>query len=287
MDDCSRIEESFRIGVPSFRREYLLIENKGIWRYIRPDMPYVRIYTGSDEVNSYIDAGADPYGITETPPGSSLAFKRQVMLEEANMDGIEYLFGAEDDIILDYRRSDIKTKFYPVHTKEGKFLELIETSIKICGPKYPMVHPRLRFHADSAKYRYEKNSPAIRFVCFHVPTLMKHGITFNGLGRRYMSDRYIQHSVNSLGLVSIAFGNFVVGDRGTGTKGGCKELRTAEEHSESAREMKRRFPDNIKLKFKNNGNWNEPRVDCIQYLKKYLDKGELQYVPKEIMEEGW
>lgn len=239
------------------------------------------------EYDSYIAHGASPehtYGVSDN---ISIAEKRQWMLAFAQVHGMEYIFMADDDLLLDHRRDDVYSKFKANYENPVKNDELLEVCLRICGPKYPMVHPRIRFHADTAKYRYEKNCAAIRFTCLHVPTLAKHGIRYDGLGGDVMEDRYVHHSLLSLGYRTIALGRFCAGDYGSNRAGGCSETRTAANHSKSAQLLHDQFPDTVKLKAKNNGNWDAPRLDCIQYLKKYLDKGEAKFVPKSEIEEGW
>jgi len=280
-------EKSWMIGVASRgRSDFLNLPRKGTWRYFSPNHNHLRLFLRESEVEFYVSASIDPIRIISVPDDTMIADKRQRILKYANDKGFEYLFMADDDLLLDHRRQDDKTKFRANYEVPGKTEEMIETCLRICGPKYPIVHPRIRFHADTAKYRYEKNSPAIRFTCLHVPTFFKEGIQANGLGERFMFDRYLQNSILSRGYVTIALGQFCVGDYGTGKKGGCEEIRDPATHSASAKAMVRLFP-NVRLKAKNNGSWAETRYDCIQYLKRYISKGELNYVPKEEMEKDW
>lgn len=286
MKHSAYIKKKWMIGVASRgRSSFLTLPMKGVWRYFFPDHNHLVLFVRDCEVKDYIKGPFLP-NIYSVSNNVMIADKRQIILEYAQLMGYEYLFMADDDLLLDHRRDDDYSKFKANYEVPEKNSELIETCLRICGPKYPIVHPRIRFHADTAKYRYEKNSPAIRFVCYHVPTLTKEGIKCNGLGHPVMEDRYVQNMLLSKGYVTIALGQFCVGDYGTGRKGGCSETRTPANHNSSARALVRQFP-NVKLKVKSNGLWDEPRYDCIQYLKKYLDPGELPYVPKEEMEEGW
>ena len=279
-------KKKWMIGVASRGRpNFLSLPFKGTWRYFNPEHEHLVLFVRQCEKADYMNGPSNP-NIYIVSNETMIADKRQMILDYAQRSGYEYLFMADDDLLLDHRRDDDYSKFKANYEVPEKNNDLIETCLRICGPKYPIVNPRIRFHADTAKYRYEKNSPAIRFVCYHVPTLTKEGIRCNGLGERFMFDRYIQNTMLSKGYRTIALGQFCVGDYGTGKKGGCEEIRNPKTHSDSAKAMVKLFP-NVKLKVKTNGLWDEPRYDCIQYLKKYLDPGELPYVPKEEMEEGW
>ncbi|NIU83378.1 MAG: hypothetical protein GWN64_07825, partial [Candidatus Thorarchaeota archaeon] len=214
----------------------------------------------------------------------TIAQKRRAIFQVAAAKGCEWLFIADDDIKLDVRRDDNNRLFRPMTSEEG--VHFLSDHMAICGKRYPLVHPVLRMHADKRKYMYEKNCPALRFVCYHVPTFVKEGVDIAGLGTAFMSDRYAQLFMLSRGYNSIGLAQYCVDDTGTNAKGGCSEYRTPELQSEAAKRLAGAFPDNVSLRVKQGtGAWKDKRLDVTIQWKKFLQDDELPYVPKEEMKE--
>ena len=288
-------EKSWAICVPSRGRADFFRDCTGVVPYlpwkdkdqdIKNPGPYV--FVRGSELENYRYFVNEDF-LVAVPDHFNIAQKRQFMLEWASSCNLEYIFQIDDDVRLDYRRTDDRTKFLTCAWNAEKLWDLFETCLRICGEKFPMVHPRTRMFANEAKFRYEKNTSAIRCVCLHVPTVYAHG-SYTGLyekyGAIYMSDRYMQHTLMSKGFVTIALGQFCSGDNGTNVKGGCSLDRTVELQSASAIALAKEFP-NVSLRSKNNGNWSEHRYDVTQRFKAYLPKGTKNYVPKEEMEKDW
>lgn len=233
-------------------------------------------FVRQEELRAYEGEGLK---VTPVPDYFNIAQKRHLMLQLAIAKGYEYLFIADDDIIFGVRRDDDIKKFRQMEESDVK--DFLNLHMRICGREHPIVHPILRMHGDKKKYMYEKNCPAIRFVCYHVPTFQSEAIRIDGLGTVFMSDRYAQLSMLDRGYTSIALAKYTVDDNGTNAKGGCSEYRTPELQSEAAKKLSEAFPTNVSLRWKHNGQWDERRLDCTIQWKKFLSKDELPYIPKE------
>ena len=276
---------SWMIGIPSTGRGDLVSNNKGPLRFLPFDKykNRVNIFIKESENDSY---KTEYTKVLCQPKESSDSIAKQQIIEYAVHEGMEYVFLVDDDIVLSHRRTDDLTKFKSNLDVPGKTEELIETCLRICGPEFPIVHPRFRFHANTAKYRYEFNCPGVCFVCLHIPTLIENHFDYLGNGP-LMGDRFLHHSLLEKGMRSVALGQFTVDDGGPLRKGGCSEYRTTKLQSECAIRLAKRFPDTIRLKVKHTKGWKETRYDCVQFFKKYLKKGDPVYMPKAEMEANW
>lgn len=216
-----------------------------------------------------------------TCPAQTIAEKKHWIVNYCLVHNINKAILLDDDLIFGVRREDDKTKIRPATDTDVRIMT--KMMYDICSPEYPMIHPLMRFMFNNNKYAYAKNRPAIRAVCIHTPTLLKEEIRYDGLTTPFMSDRYMQLSLLEKGYTTIGLGKYCVDDSGTNTPGGCAEYRTPLLQSDAATFLFKRFKPNITLKYKNNGNWSERRLDCTIYWNKYT-KG-LKYVPKQAMEE--
>lgn len=266
--------KNYMIGVPSRERSHKITEGHFYKNFSEAET--INYFVREEEVHIY-----ESEGLKVVPVNNNfhIAQKRKLIFQVAYAKGFEYVFIADDDIKIDVRREDIKTRFRPMEKIDVP--AFINLHLKVCGEKYPLVHPILRMHADKKKYMYEKNVPAIRFVCYHIPTFIREGIQIDGLSTPFMSDRYAQLSILSKGYSSIALAKYCVDDSGTNAKGGCSIYRTPKLQSEAAKRLQQCFPNNVSLKVKQDGKWNEPRLDCTIQWKKFLKKDELPYIPKE------
>lgn len=292
-------KENYLIGIPSRGREFMIEKGTGIWKYFKNSNPYsLSLIVREDESKRYYDKIEDIYeftngnfmcSITSVPDKYNIAQKRQSFLEIAKANKIDYLFIIDDDVDFYYRDESLSSKYtnrYKDLMEKDTVNKILWESIQLCNKKYPIVGLPLKQGSQGRKYAFEKNVPIIRFVCYHVPTLIKEEIKITGLETDFMSDRYVQLKVLNQGYRSLTNCRYAVGDMGTGYKGGCSTTRTVELQKEAAKKLCKTFPKYVKLKIKENGLWNEKRLDCKIDWKGFLDKEELKYLPaKEVMKE--
>jgi hypothetical protein len=283
---------TFMIVIASREREFMIEKETGFWRYLKYGLYRcpLSLMVREKESKNYYDALRNKEDkrweipIISVPNEFNLADKRQAMLKIAEREKVDHLIMIDDDIVFSYRDDDLDSKYGSKIEmfEDGSILEDIVTrSIVFCNEKYPMTGFPLRQGANGRKYAYEKNSPIIRYMCFHVPTLLKEEIRFDGLKTPFMSDRYAQLALIDKGYRTITICLYAVDDYGTGYKGGSEKTRTPELQSKSAHNLKHKFPNLVELKTKSNGHWKEERIDCNLKLKRALNEGENPYI-KEI-----
>lgn len=282
-------KENYMIGIPSRERTHLISKKIGVWKYLDKGYP-VCISVRSSESTFYTEA------LTKNNPDlrwcvrtmrdiDTIAHKRQDLLQEAIDRKVEHLFIMDDDIALYFRDEDLSSKY--TSRKEDfdrleAFDRILYECMALCCETYPIVGLPLKQGSFNLRYMFPKNIPIIRFVCYHVPTLVKEGIECTGLKTTFMSDRYVHLSLLEKGYASLSNCRWCVGDPGTGYKGGCSETRTVDLQEEAARKLVARFPEKVSLKYKENGLWNERRLDCDIKWKAFLQPDELKHLPHEV-----
>jgi len=282
-------KENYMIGIPSRERTHLIEKKTGVWKYLDKEYP-VHVVVRSDEYVLYslvLSQSVDILRMNMSTVGnfSSIADKRQALLQKAIALKVEHLFIMDDDIALYFRDEGLSSKY--TSRKEDfdrleAFDRILYECMALCCETYPIVGLPLKQGSFNLRYMFPKNIPIIRFVCYHVPTLVKEGIECTGLGTTFMSDRYVHLSLLEKGYASLSNCRWCVGDPGTGYRGGCSETRTVELQEEAARKLVARFPDKVSLKYKENGLWNERRLDCDIKWKAYLKPDELKHLPHEV-----
>lgn len=269
------------IAIQTYNRANILQTQTGVYRYILPKTN-VKLYLKDIDLDlkSYKNKG---YNTETVITYNYLSELRQYIINQAYLNGYTYLILSDDDLILDYRKLDDLTHFLPLVDEQEKVEVLIDKMVKLCTPQTPITHPLIRqFSQDKYKHYYSYNNKAIRFVCYHVPTLAKLKLHEDDILRQIinMSDYYIQLKCITNGHKSISLNYYVVGDSGTGRPGGCSTYRTPANQTHSAKTLQTLYPNYIKLRPKNNGNWKEPRLDVLIHWKKTLN-GNPKHVTQE------
>jgi len=277
---------NYSISIPSRNRIHLIEKRIGIWKHIDPfSFNYLyEIIVRESEASDYRKAVDNYAPVFVVPDDSTIADKRQKCFDIAKENFTEYLFIIDDDINLYFRDENLSSKYTSRHEDfiaNDCFNKILYESIQLCNEEYPIVGLPLKLGSQGIKYMFPKNIPIIRFVCYHVPTLIKEGIKINEMPVPFMSDRYVQLKLLSKGYKSLSNARWCCGDPGTGYKGGCSETRTVEAQSESAKQLCKEFPGYVDLKIKNNGLWDEERLDCTIDWKRFLPEGEEPYIPAE------
>lgn len=292
-------KQNYMIGIPSRSREFMIEKKTGIWKYFKNENSYpLELIVREQESKKYYDVINEAYennsnficSITSVPDSYSIAQKRQGLLSIAIRQRKKYLFIIDDDIDFYYREENLSSKYtnkYKSLMENNVVDKILLESIKLCNEKYPIIGLPLKQGSQGKKYTFEKNCPIIRFVCYYVHTLIEEDVSITGLRTDFMSDRYVQLELLFRGYKSLTNCRYAIGDLGTGYKGGCSETRTVEKQEEAAKKLCKRFSDYASLRIKENGLWNEKRLDCKIEWKKFLDKGELKYVPKEEVKEKY
>jgi hypothetical protein len=282
-------KENYIIGIPSRKRSFMIEKRTGVWKYFKKEFGVypIKLFVREEEVEEYGNKifNYNPHiWIEKVPNDSNIAQKRQAMLDYAIKNNVTYLFIIDDDINIYYREESLSSKYsnkMEEMNKRDAVNKSLYESVRLCNEEYPITGFPLKQGSQGRKYTFEIDSTILHFVCYHVPTLVKEEIRIDGLGTKFMSDRYVQLSMLSKGYKSMTNCRYAIGDYGTGYKGGCQATRTVQEQESAAKELVKIFPGSVELKHKENGIWNEPRLDCKINWKGFLKEGELKYLPKE------
>lgn len=275
-------DEKYFIAVASRSRSFMIAKHTGVWKYFTGQKYPLELFVRRQEEKAYAELAK--YPINLVPDELNLAQKRQRILEYCHERSIPVLLMLDDDVSFYYRDEELSSK-YTSHFE--KFIardalnKTLFEAVKLCSEEFPMVGLPMKQGSQGRRYAFEKNVPIIRFMAFHVPTLIKSGIRFDGLGVPNMSDRYMQLSLLEKGFRTLTNCRWAIGDMGTGYHGGCQDTRTVELQSLAARSLQKRFPKSVSLKIKSDGRWSEERLDCNIMWKSYLSKDERKYVPQE------
>jgi hypothetical protein len=275
-------KENYMIGIPSRGRERLLQKRLGVWKHIDPkkeDYPTVLIVR-EEETNSYRDTGYMGE-LIRTSNDSTIANKRDELIQYAIKKDKKYLIMIDDDATMYYREENLSSKYTCLHEKFVKddcFNKMLLESISLCDEEYPVTGFPIKQGSQGIKCMFSKNRPMHVFVCFHVPTLAKEGIRADGLEAPFMEDRYVLLSLLKKGYKSLSNARFCVGDYGTAYRGGSSLTRNIDNQSETAKKLQKVFPESVELKWKENGTWNERRLDCAIDYRYYLKEGETNFI---------
>ena len=282
-------KESYMIGIPSRERTHMIEKKTGVWKYLDKGYPTVLAVRHSEFAQYHTTLAqfvCYPSSVVMMVNDiCSIAEKRQAMLNEAILRGVEHLFIIDDDVSFYFRDENLSSKYtsrYEDFVRLEAFDRILYESMALCGSVYPIVGLPLKQGSFGLSYMFPKNIPIIRFVCYHVPTLVKENIKITDLGTIFMSDRYVHLSLLEKGYASLSNCRWCVGDPGTGYKGGCSITRTVDLQEEAARKLTARFPKSVSLKWKENGLWSERRLDCAIDWKMYLQEGETKYLPTDV-----
>lgn len=287
-------DKNFIIMLPTRDRTHLIRSGIGFWRHYTkkfseyPRTMVPRLIVRESEVEDYNKVCIDRYGepdIYVVHDHYNLAEKRQRCIELAHHSNKEFLFLIDDDVSFYVRTESLSSKYTSRLEKilaEEIYPKILYESIMLCGERFPIVGLPSKQGSNAIRYMFPKNTPIIRIMCFHVPTLMKEEINLDhGWRQPFMSDRYLELALLEKGYCSLSNSRYAVGDFGTGYKGGCATTRTAGGQSNVARALVKRFPERVSLKVKNNGMWAEERLDCSIDWKGFLPEGEEKFLPSE------
>lgn len=279
-------EKNYMITIPSRERSFMIEKQTGVWKHIGPltreYYPYdVGVFVREEEFNNYslhVNSNIVVYAVDNN---FSIANKRQLMLRTAIEFKKEFLFIIDDDVTFFFRDNTLSSLYTSRHEDFKEFFcfdRILYEAIMLCSKEYPIIGLPLKLGSQTLKYRYPYNIPVIRFVCYHIPTLIEEQIKVDTMDVPFMSDRYVQLKLLSKGYKSISNGWFAVDDYGTGYKGGCSVTRTVDNQSFSARILQQHFPYHVELKVKEDGYWDEKRLDCKIDWKKFLPEESEKYL---------
>lgn len=240
------------------------------------------LWVRADEAEAYerslIQMGLSHIPIIIDAMSNNISETRQRILEYAHDNGYEYLWQPDDDI----RIYDRTTNFKPLDIRTAKSLDVFYHLKELCSVGFPMVAIRERFMIHTCKYAYEKFHKILCNYFIHVPTFIENGISFKYKDLSVYEDRVVQLLLGKAGYRTLTTSLYAQSQRHEqNDTGGCSAYRTVEENMRCARVINADFPEYTSLH--ETKTWS--KIEATFFLKRFLDEGELPYVPIEKMGE--
>ena len=269
------------IFILSYRRGSRLLRTKGTLNFVSDTWKdRTHIVVREEEIDSYIDAANRfnvnisvlPSSYSSSDPLFDWAQTMDFILEEIGIkENYDSIMLVDDDLVIAYRPDLTTSKGEGVTQVQFDLMmdNLMNRSndIPIAG-----IIPRGFSHAFTSPEVHNKTIAGL--TCLHVP-FFKDNSQYRYFNEkvRHMGDRYMCLNTLTHGIQNVAFANFTH-DSIINTEGGCSVRRTNQNHSESALNMARMFPDLVKLKVKTN--LGDTRLDLhIDWLKAYKEKSDV------------
>lgn len=258
------------------------------------DLPIIRfqdpifntkLWVSAGEVDAYrkvllsLGLGLGHVEIIADGSSTNIAECRQSILNYCHDNNYDYLFMPDDDLKF-CSRADRYRKLSMDHENN---LKLFNHMSSICSSRYPLVSLRNHFMIQECRKLYSLVYTIILIYFIHVPTFVKENISFMYKGLKIYEERIVQLLLFSKGYRTCTSLIYATDQRhGDNSIGGCSAYRDIKEANKCAKIIHEDFPDYTKYTTKNN--WAEgPRIVVRFNFKKFLNKGELNYCPKEEM----
>lgn len=205
---------------------------------------------------------------------------RENILNFCKENNYEYLFSPDDDVRFFSR--ELNFKLLPLDLNFS--INLFNHLSKICSEKYPLVSTRNRFMINNCSVAYEKNYKIHLNYFIHIPTFIKEGITYMYEDMKIYEDRIIQIQLLEKGYTTITTSIYGMDQRhGNNSIGGCSSYRSIKEANRCAELLHSKYPEFTQIFIKNN--WNTGKRKTLKFFfKRFIPKGELNYVPIKEME---
>ncbi len=267
---------TYKIVIPTHKRAEHLLNKKGnnTLRYIGPamrDRTYIAIR--EEEEPEYLRV-AERFGVGMNhlflKEEEGIPETRDVILEEASKEGWEHLIMIDDD--LKFATRSLGNKYTTFDEEGQEFGKMIMELMVQCDEGVPLVGITARQFSND-KPSYSGNTRIIQLLCFHMPTIVSTGLTFTGSGMRYMTDYYFTLSLLQCGYRNLCLNTYTRDDIAQ-FPGGCSVRRTVDLYNESARKLKKHFPDLVRLEWKTGGTWKAPRITPYVSWKKAFRRSE-------------
>lgn len=191
---------------------------------------------------------------------------RDEILKTASMLKIQYLIMIDDDIIFAYK-PDPKTY---VTFEEKHFDWMVDDLLFHCSEEYPIIGITARQFSNNKVNPSDENTRIIQVYCIHIPTWEREQIYFETEEMEFATDYKFILEWLARGYKNLCLNTYTRDDIAQ-MEGGCETYRTADLHSQSMKVLYKMFPEVVSLRWKNNGTWKEPRLNCMVQWKKAYD----------------
>lgn len=209
---------------------------------------------------------------------TNISETRQNILEFCIKEGYKYLWMPDDDL----RFYDRETNFKPLPMDVESNTKLFNHLISMSSNRFPMLAVRERFMINTCKYAYELNHKILCNYFIHVPTFHKESISFKYKDMKVYEDRIVQLLLNMKGYRILTTSMYAQSQRHEqNNAGGCSSYRSVEENMRCAKIVHEDFPEYTSLH--RTKTWS--KIEATFFMKRFLEKGELPYIPINEMEE--
>lgn len=185
----------------------------------------------------------------------------------------DYVITMDDDLKFAYKpyidENTLDAKKY-ITMDEETSEEMVDDLIRHCDDLHPIVGITARQFSNEKTAVYEENTRLIQVTCIKSDVWAKEHIYYGDSGMEFASDYYFTLEWLARGYKNRVLNRYTRDDVAQ-AKGGCETYRTAEMHTESMKKLYKLFPEVVSLKWKNNGTWEEPRLNCSVRWKKAFD----------------
>lgn len=271
-----------------------IIPTKGRAKYFLkyPDLPVIRfshpkfntkLWVPKNELRDYEKTLRelnieDSVEILIDEDSKNISETRQAILEYCYIDNKDYLWMPDDDL----RFYDRKLNFRPVPMDEESNTNLFNHLVSMSSSRFPMLAVRERFMINNCKYAYELNHKILCNYFLHVPTFIKEGISFKYKDMKVYEDRIVQLLLNTKGYRVLTTSMYAQTQRHEQNNvGGCSSYRSVEENMRCAKLVCKDFPKYTSLHYTKT--WS--KMEATFFMKRFLNKGELPYIPIKEMEQ--
>lgn len=273
---------NYRIAIPTRGRSDLIPDRRGIWKYLsyRNTNTPLKIYIREEEYGNY-ERHLYTKDIESVPNDFKIHQKREYLIQHAIKDKVEFLFVIDDDVSFLIRdNTTAKYKLVDCTSNDdynNHFNTILQECFYFSSEEFPCMGFAHRAFINAKKYYFEKNSPILQFVCYHIPTLQKEDIHVDDSDLIIREDQYVQLQIINKGYRTLTSVRYITQPFESNYRGGCSNYRTEKMEDKAVKLLQEMFPNMISLRYNNKG-----RISTLIDWKGNIPKEELTYVPKEV-----
>jgi len=267
-------KDDFIICMPSYKRAEILLSNKkNPLSFMDSEMlESTIIFVRKEEAQNYKKVLEKFKGLQLhilDSCVSNMGNTRDNILKYCYNKKYEKILMIDDDIVF-RKRTNNYTLQRVIQNKE-MFNKMVYTLFKKCNKDIPLIGINHDAFNGCYELPYNMNTRIIQVFCIHLPTLKENNITFMDCNLWTMTDYYFTLKLLTLGYKNMCINIYSRSDT-MQTPGGCSEYRTKEMEEQSAKTLKKLFPDFISLYYKQSGTWDISRIAIRVKWQKAFNK---------------
>lgn len=209
-----------------------------------PDLllKHVRLVVPFEQRSAYAEEWGQWVKVSGPDIPEGIGYTRQWCIETAHRQSKKCVM-LDDDLVFATRRDDDPGRFRPsTHDEIVDLFAQVETLLD----SYASVGVATREGGNRNWEDLDHNTRLLRFLCFRTDVLMEHKISFEDIA--VMEDFYVALSLLTRGYQNVKINHMVQNQNGSGNDGGCSDYRTRDVQAIAAHDLKRAFPDFVKVR---------------------------------------